>query len=152
MELPWQEHEVNALKDFYEAGLSVSQMASKIGIGRSRNAVLDRLRLEGLLKSKAVNADSNPRFRELALERPAPSKPSTQRGKWQRPMRLDSSKFDAPQNGRVTIVNLTNAHCRWPIGEVGTPEFCFCGQGPQTKSVYCPDHAQQARTKTRNSY
>lgn len=46
------------------------------------------------------------------------------------------------------IFALTNRTCRWPIGDVGTPEFLFCGS-PQANLKagipYCPQHACEAR-------
>ena len=41
---------------------------------------------------------------------------------------------------RVTILMLTGKTCRWPLGEVGTPEFAFCGAPPYPGKPYCQFH------------
>lgn len=46
----------------------------------------------------------------------------------------------------VTLMDLTNTTCRWPIGDPGTPEFRFCG-GPSNNIAgrpYCAHHAAVA--------
>ena len=45
---------------------------------------------------------------------------------------------------RITIMELTAETCRWPIGEPGTEDFCFCGCSPRYLSPYCEYHARIA--------
>lgn len=45
---------------------------------------------------------------------------------------------------RCTIMNLTEATCRWPIGEPGTEGFYFCGGRSITGLPYCTQHARLA--------
>jgi GcrA cell cycle regulator len=40
--------------------------------------------------------------------------------------------------------------CCWPIGEPGTPEFCFCTGQAMTGKPYCPEHAAVAYVKVRD--
>ena len=56
------------------------------------------------------------------------------------PLRL----VDLPQDGRVTILHLSDKTCKWPIGDPGSEEFCFCGHGPRDGSPYCEYHARLA--------
>lgn len=43
--------------------------------------------------------------------------------------------------------------CQWPIGEPGTPEFCFCGTPLSLgqRSSYCPQHQERAYVRRPNS-
>ena len=56
------------------------------------------------------------------------------------PVRL----VDLPKGGRVTILHLSDKTCKWPIGDPGHEEFCFCGHGPREGSPYCEYHARLA--------
>jgi GcrA cell cycle regulator len=41
---------------------------------------------------------------------------------------------------RLSLLQLGPRTCRWPIGDVGAPEFCFCGNKTDPDRVYCPVH------------
>ena len=51
---------------------------------------------------------------------------------------------DLPKDGRVTILHLSDKTCKWPIGDPGSEDFCFCGHGPRDGSPYCEYHARLA--------
>lgn len=149
MELPWQSSEITALKDYHEAGLTASQMAPKIGIGRSHTAVLERLREEGFVtKAKAFVVDE-PRYRAVIPERPAPSQPTLKPDRLRLPFKLRVKGLEEPGAGRVTMANVSNNTCRWPIGDVGDADFHFCGHQPHEGLTYCKHHARTAYPKFR---
>ena len=45
---------------------------------------------------------------------------------------------------KVTIMELREAMCRFPLGDPTTPEFRFCGAQASTGLPYCSHHAQIA--------
>jgi GcrA cell cycle regulator len=45
---------------------------------------------------------------------------------------------------RVTLMELRESMCRWPMGDPTTPEFRFCGARAVTALPYCAHHAQVA--------
>ncbi len=45
---------------------------------------------------------------------------------------------------RVTIMELREGMCRWPIGDPTSPEFRFCGARADIGSPYCDHHARIA--------
>src|SRR5262249_39180793 len=48
-------------------------------------------------------------------------------------------------NGRgCTLLELSQAKCRWPINNPGAEGFCFCGNEPVKGLPYCPGHARIA--------
>lgn len=49
-----------------------------------------------------------------------------------------------PMSERVTIMELKEAMCRWPLGDPTTPEFRFCGSKSPVGESYCLHHAQIA--------
>ena len=52
--------------------------------------------------------------------------------------------FAPPFGRRCSLTELTDATCRWPVGEPGTPEFYFCGGKPLAARPYCAYHAALA--------
>ena len=49
-----------------------------------------------------------------------------------------------PIGQRRTLLELTEATCRWPIGDPSENEFHFCGRKPKSGSPYCEAHARKA--------
>jgi len=49
-----------------------------------------------------------------------------------------------PLSKQVTIMELREAMCRWPLGDPATPEFRYCGAQAIMGLPYCPYHAQVA--------
>jgi len=41
---------------------------------------------------------------------------------------------------RLTLLELGPRTCRWPVGDPGTPQFCFCGNPTDRDRVYCTVH------------
>jgi GcrA cell cycle regulator len=57
------------------------------------------------------------------------------------------SAFDnvVPMNQRLTLLELTDATCKWPIGDPQDPGFFFCGGRALASLPYCRHHTQVAR-------
>jgi GcrA cell cycle regulator len=50
-----------------------------------------------------------------------------------------------PMSERVTLMELRESMCRWPMGDPTTPEFRFCGgRSPIGGGSYCVHHARLA--------
>jgi GcrA cell cycle regulator len=162
--MSWTEERVELLKKWWAEGLSASQIAGRLGQGISRNAVIGkvhRLNLSGRAQPQRTAAPRAPRKprepshpgrpavppslptagtaalkplpREVVAPRPtAPPEPQ--------PLRL----IALPKGGRITILQLSDKTCKWPIGDPGSEEFCFCGHGPRAGSPYCEYHARLA--------
>jgi GcrA cell cycle regulator len=45
---------------------------------------------------------------------------------------------------RVTIMELRESMCSWPLGDPTTPDFRFCGQRSPAGVPYCSHHARVA--------
>lgn len=158
----WTDERVDLLRRLWEEGLSASQIASQLG-GVSRNAVIGkvhRLGLGGRVKPAAAAAPVNGRKKPAreaeaeaetvvaeeagALEppaivshRPAPDFPLAAPPAAPEPVALAVSE-------RVTIMELRESMCRWPMGDPTSPDFRFCGGRAITGLPYCTQHAQIA--------
>jgi GcrA cell cycle regulator len=49
-----------------------------------------------------------------------------------------------PMSLRVTIVELKEAMCRWPLGDPSSPEFRYCGSPAPGVAPYCTHHGKLA--------
>ncbi len=52
-----------------------------------------------------------------------------------------------PQEG-LTIMDLREGMCRWPLGDPTRPEFRYCGEHAMVGLPYCSHHAQIAYQPT----
>ncbi|MEE7457892.1 GcrA cell cycle regulator [Methylorubrum populi] len=157
----WTDERVELLRRLWDDGLSASQIALQIG-GVSRNAVIGkvhRLGLAGRVKPigpssaqgrrkdgpevevelEAVALVEEPTLPEppaIVAHRPAPNFP------------LPPSPAPEPValavSQRVTIMDLRDSMCRWPMGDPTSPDFRFCGGRAITGLPYCTQHAQVA--------
>ncbi len=163
--MSWTDERVELLKKLWTEGLSASQIAGRLGAGVTRNAVIGkvhRLNLSGRAqpqRNAQPRAPRKPREPSLAARAGGalPSlatagsnalKPMMRAAMQPRPQALPEPQplrlVDLPQDGRVTILHLSDKTCKWPIGDPGSEDFCFCGHGPRDGSPYCEYHARLA--------
>ena len=121
--MSWDETKINFLKEYWKKGLTASQIAEKIG-NVTRNAVIGkahRLNLQAravskktVSKVKAENNDTEVKQQKLGSR---------------------VSKFKAllldpsfPPEQPTKLIDLTDEHCRWPLGEKMEMATFFCGR------------------------
>ena len=155
--LSWTEERVTLLCQLWDDGQSASKIAAQLG-GVTRNAVIGkvhRLGLSGRVVKPAEDAAARrkpcpeveieapivvveaeaPEPVAILSHRPAPDFPIPAAAP--EPVALATSQ-------RVTIMDLRESMCRWPIGDPTTPDFGFCGARSITGLPYCTHHAQIA--------
>jgi GcrA cell cycle regulator len=159
----WTEERVELLKKLWSDGLSASQIAGELG-SVTRNAVIGKVHRLGLSgRAKNPAASSTPRPRKAPTR--SPSHPMTGNGGGHgmtrganalAPQFAPEAEAQAEQalplpedvvvpfSERVTIMDLREYMCRWPMGDPTTPEFRFCGGRSQTGMPYCTYHARIA--------
>jgi GcrA cell cycle regulator len=157
--MSWTDENVELLRKLWLDGRSASQISSQLGHGLTRNAVIGkvhRLGLAGRAKSP-LSASSSPR--------PAPTprvasrsssiggaraavRGATALALSPEPMleRLPAFHEDVvvPMSLRVTIVELKESMCRWPLGDPTSSEFRYCGSPAANGSPYCAHHGKLA--------
>ena len=158
----WTEERVERLKKLWSDGLSASQIAAELGGGVTRNAVIGKVHRLGLSGRGKPTGTGTPRPRKAAPR--TPSAPTTFDQLRRRtatalaPARAPLADAEAevayrplpveevviPMSERVTIMELRDSMCRWPLGDPSTPEFRFCGARAGTAGPYCGYHAQLA--------
>ena len=148
--MSWTDERVEVLKKLWQDGLSASQIAGQLG-GVTRNAVIGKVHRLGLSGRAKSPSNGSPR----------PRKPRISNGMRPRPqyrgnaaLQLDyglDPEYDLdplanviPMGPRVSILQLTDATCRWPIGDPGAADFVYCGSQNKVSLPYCPYHARIA--------
>ncbi len=152
----WTDERVELLKKLWTDGLSASQIAAELG-NVTRNAVIGKVHRLGLSgRAKDVKATpSAPRARKATRAPSAPTSIAPQPHSNVvlapiplQPVREASATIDddmaAPLSERVTIMDLRESMCRWPMGDPTKPEFRFCGARSITGLPYCTHHARIA--------
>jgi GcrA cell cycle regulator len=152
--MSWTDERVELLRKLWLEGLSASQIARELANGITRNAVIGkvhRLGLSGRIKA-ASPASARPRLKTM---RPAHARPSGMSMRGNTALALKPQMMEAPRpieeivipiSEMVTIMELKEAMCRWPVGDPTTAEFRFCGakKSPTATSPYCPYHSRLA--------
>ncbi|GJD52219.1 hypothetical protein OPKNFCMD_4981 [Methylobacterium crusticola] len=152
----WTKERVELLKRLWSDGRSASQIAAEIG-GVSRNAVIGKVHRLGLAGRvlKANGADGGaPAGRRPRPEAEAPAPAAVETPTMLAPappaLALVQAKVAAaaeialPGSERVTIMELREYMCRWPMGDPSSPEFRYCGDRSITGLPYCTHHARIA--------
>ena len=135
-QLNWTEDRVEQLKSLWTEGLSASQIARALGGGVTRNAVIGKVHRLGLAGRATPSRSDRPRLPSaprMSMRPHQPPAPIVEED----PVTLDDGSF-------ATVLTISNAMCRWPIGDPSDSEFHFCGRKPKAGSPYCEAHARKA--------
>lgn len=165
----WTDERVERLKRLWAEGLSASQIATQLGGGVSRNAVIGkvhRLNLPGRAKAggtqatartapkRTTSAPRAPNFAARTTTNPTRTvtRPvgatvvteeveieATQPAEYKAP-----SNVVVPMSRKLSLTDLTERTCKWPMGDPLKDDFHFCGSDSADTSPYCKYHARLA--------
>ncbi len=135
----WNSARVDLLKQLWADGLPANQIAAQLG-GVTRNAVIGKVHRLGLAGRATTSRQPRPRrtigrrdraggvsMRKLVFVRPRPVPPD----------RLPP----APAALMLSVAQLKDATCHWPIGDPRAPGFGFCGaKAASGRQPYCAHH------------
>jgi GcrA cell cycle regulator len=139
----WTTERVERLKNRFEAGLSCREIADDIGV--SRNAVIGKL---SRLKLTRDVGDARRPARKDATTGPRPKAvPRLQyrmlQAVYAEPLPVADDELIHNEH-RCSLLELSEARCRWPINTPGAEDFCFCGNTPVEGLPYCAGHTRLA--------
>jgi len=137
---PWTEDKVGELKRLWALGYSAQQIAQELAIGVSRNGVIGKVNRLGLARHRPPA----PREKTEKPRRPIPRRPVFIAPKKDPPVLSPPimSEPAQPKPRRLTILQLQDHHCRWPVE--GPPVFKFCGATRRDGGPYCRYHTNKA--------
>ena len=130
----WDNRAIAVLKELCKTGISFTLIGRVMGI--SKNAAIGKA---ARLKLNKSPAPSVPIVRKVTVFKPKPApKPRALLPKEIPP--TPPVSVSIPEMRLVTMMQLTDQHCRYPID---TPtEMLFCGRVPDGKPPYCQAHAK----------
>jgi GcrA cell cycle regulator len=146
----WTKARTRRLSIMWADGLPASHIATELGDGITRSAVL------GKLHRMRRGVPAVPRARPPKIERSRQKIESifgtrqrrVKDGKsWRSPPKTEAVELpiEPPPATRVTIWELTSRTCRWPYGTPGENSFCYCGGKTMALGqVYCAFHTKRA--------
>lgn len=145
----WTKDQDARLREMWTVdGLTATEIAQAFG-NVTRNSIIGRLHRLGLAKSKAPPKPKAPKIVPPPKPRGRPRKTSAAGDTKRKPKRAPGALAALPQTipepKRLTLFQLTDKTCKWPIGDPRHADFHFCGcdtdEGP-----YCKFHREMART------
>ena len=154
----WTDERVETLRKLWTDGLSASQIAGELG-GITRNAVIGkvhRLGLSGRAKAPSTAVPRQRKPRAAAQYAPRAPRPAMRGNTALAQPAYAYLDYEAepeqdpitdniiPMGQRCSIVELTEATCRWPIGDPGSADFYFCGGKTVASHPYCAHHCRMA--------
>lgn len=163
-EMNWTDERVDLLKKLWGEGLSASQIAAQLG-GVSRNAVIGkvhRLKLSGRGKSAAAQARVKKGVtaatgQGVHVAHGAGTVRTVTKSigatalqadyvvdAIAEPVRRPAQEVVVPISRRLSLAQLTERTCKWPIGDPLADDFHFCGNDSRETGPYCNYHSKMA--------
>ncbi|WP_420959395.1 GcrA family cell cycle regulator [Brucella sp. IR073] len=167
----WTDERVELLKKLWGEGLSASQIAAQLG-GVSRNAVIGkvhRLKLSGRGKtsaaparSKKVNTSTGSTVRTATATASSASQQTVVRTAVTKSIGATALQAEyaveavahtvirptadvvVPISRRLSLLQLSERTCKWPIGDPLNEDFHFCGNDSEETGPYCGYHSKLA--------
>ena len=166
--MSWTDERVDTLKTLWGEGQSASQIAKVLG-GVTRNAVIGKVHRLGLASRTAAKPEpakpakeaapvaAKPKLKAVEKVEPAPEKkakpvqihkPPVTTSTFPHPPApseplVDLVDVDAAAK-KLSLLELNERTCKWPIGDPSAGEFYFCGHAAAPGKPYCSSHVAAA--------
>lgn len=148
--MSWTDERVMLLKKLWVEGKTAAEIAKLIGGGVTRNAVIGkahRLKLSGRISPIQENSRT-----ETAVGRVATAQRKSPRATVAKvsnreiiaPVQIPAVEENYCFGDGVSLVELKESMCRWPIGDPKEAGFKFCGGPAEEGLPYCSHHCRAA--------
>lgn len=165
--MAWTEERVALLRKLWLEKRSAAEIAAELG-GTTRNAVIGKAYREGLSQKKSDITAKNPASQSGKPTKQAKPKVSTKTVQSklkndktetfedtpnldnfpeQTPVKvedpasiIESARRSEKASPRLSLMELTENTCKWPIGDPAQDEFWFCGHPSELGKPYCEPH------------
>lgn len=158
---PWTDERIARLKARWSLGVTARQIAWELGEGISSSAVLGKIHRLGFAElspnawaHRSQRGGGNQRtsaYPVLVLRLFGGIRSNQQ---WLPPPWVIEAKpyvddpavdADIPFAQRLSLLELIDGACRWPVGDPSRPDFFFCGAEAVQGKPYCAAHCVRAR-------
>lgn len=141
MDFRWTDEKVKELRHLYDVlALSCSQIATEMGGGLTRNAVIGKVHRLGLEPRGRSNQFHGNQKRSAIKTKKRPAQfAHSVLPEWPEPRPFVCTEAVAVEPLHLSLQDLTHNDCRWPFG-LSVP-YSFCGH-PKTTKWYCAAHEE----------
>jgi hypothetical protein len=130
---PYTEDETTLIQQLYREGYSASQIAQKLGTGRSRNAIIGFIDRHIHKNKHETERNRSPRPARLRIVTGPRIKPE--------PFPKRPVPVDAPPPLNVKLEDLKARQCRYACSDPAFgEEHLFCGHTSRIGDAYCDFH------------
>lgn len=142
----WPDEKVAKLKEMHAANAAYGVIANALGV--TRNAVCGKIKRLGM--SVPMSVRFGPEFKSKRQQKPgwvrfkAKVRPERVALFEKFPVADPSLDLESRTDLSCEIVGLTQENCHWPVGDVGSESFFFCGQEAIKGRPYCGAHCRIA--------
>lgn len=160
--MSWTDDRVATLTKMWKDGRSAAEIAKELG-GVTRNAVIGKAHRLGLsgraspikkkketAKKTTTKAAAKKTTKTTKKKAAAKTEEKVEASAKQQKMVTDAIKAAAAEapskakEGGITLLELTERVCKWPIGDPQESDFHFCGMPSLNSLPYCEEHAAMA--------
>lgn len=158
--MAWTDEMVEDLRRMWKEGLTTGEIGKRLNV--SKNSIVGKVHRLGLSGrpspiKKKEDAQTEPKAKETpakqikepAKEAPKPAvKKETEpqvKSPAPAPKAVVEPRHKAGHN--ISLTDLDNHTCRWPIGDPKDDNFHFCGKKVRIGQTYCEEHAAVAYVK-----
>lgn len=133
----WNDERVELLKKLWGAGKTAAEIAQQLGENITRNAVIGKAHRLGLSgRASPIQRKS----KKTQANTPSP-KPKVGTQAHEEQVRLHEKANEPRPDGGVSLMELKDRMCHWPIGDPKKSGFHFCGARGVPGLPYCGEHA-----------
>lgn len=170
--MAWTDEMIEQLKKMWDEGLTTGEIGKRLNV--SKNSIVGKVHRLGLsgrpspikrknpeaqtVKPKTEKKPNPPVVKEVKQEKKLPPEPKPIKVKEPEPVKekepevkfipvIKEEKAPSKAGQNVSLVELDNHTCRWPIGDPKDENFHFCGNKVRIGQTYCDEHAAIAYVK-----
>lgn len=164
--MAWTDEMIAELKKLWQEGVTTGEIGKRLNV--SKNSIVGKVHRLGLsgrpspIKRKDADANATPAPKaEKKLAAPKPQKNKVEKNNEPKPVKVEVvketevefipippvEKVPSKAGQNVSLTDLDNHTCRWPIGDPKDDNFHFCGNKVRIGQTYCDEHAAIAYVK-----
>lgn len=170
--MAWTDQMVEDLRKMWKEGLTTGEIGKRLNV--SKNSIVGKVHRLGLsgrpspIKKKEVSTAESPAKNTPAAQPSAASK-ETKTPKAEKEISHKNTEKPSPANTKseekhvftqalapnhcikhrdnLSLTDLDNHTCRWPLGDPKDDNFHFCGKKIRIGQTYCEEHSAMAYVK-----
>lgn len=154
--MAWTDEMVEDLKKMWKEGLTTGEIGKRLNV--SKNSIVGKVHRLGLsgrpspIKKKEddTEASAPQSIKKDSVTKTAPKAVKEKEAPKAAPIKETPAPHrDSRRSGNscISVTDLDNHTCRWPLGDPKDENFHFCGKKVRVGQTYCEEHSAIAYVK-----